>query len=145
MCGIMRGIAPRQQHITRLCIIDIVHVICILTQWLWAGHPHAGPPSHKGFGPDSWMLGSSPSDSHACPHSNGMLFRPEDNIARPGDGTISITIHALISAGRNPCHCMAPQSLSKLTLPPCLPAAPLSPTPPSVSQLCLLRASLTQL
>ena len=95
--------------------------------------PHAGPPSQKGFGLDSWMLGSSPLDSHAV-HTAAM-----------DEGTIFITVHALISAGRNPWHCMAPQSLSKLTLPPCLPAVPPSPTPPSASQLCPLKASLTQL
>jgi len=61
------------------------------------------------------------------------------------EGTFPITVHALISAGRNLCHCMAPQGPSKLTLPPCLPAASPSPTPPSVSQLCLLKARLTQL
>ncbi len=73
----MSSIAPRQRHITRLCIIDSMLPIC---------NPHQGsgldtiilvPPLHKGFGLDSLLLESSPLGSHDGPHrGNGMLFRP---------------------------------------------------------------------
>ncbi len=125
---------------TSLCIIDSMLAICNPTPGSGLGTLTLVPPLHRGFGLDSLMLGFSPLDCHAA-HTAALEYCFD----QLDDGPISLTVHALISVGGNTHHCMAPQSLSKLTLPPCLPAAPPSPTPPSASQICLLRASVTQL
>ena len=130
-CGIKSGIAPRQQHIItfvhhRQCSwLSALDTLMLVTFHTWAL---------------AWTAGCW--DAHLYSHAVHTAAT-ECCFDQLDEGTIFITVHALIPAGRNPCHCMAPQSLSKQTLPPCLPAAP--PSPPSASQLCLLKASLTQL